>query len=37
MSIILATRPKAAQLVINKGGVAGPIGAQGTQGPLGIS
>lgn len=38
MTIILATKPKTAQLVINKGGVAGPAGPagpQGAQGPTG--
>ena len=37
MTVILATKPKAAQLVINKGGAAGPTGPQGPQGAQGAS
>ncbi len=37
MTVILATKPKAAQLVINKGGAAGPQGAQGAPGAQGAT
>ena len=37
MTVILATKPKTAQLVINKGGAAGPTGPQGPQGAQGAS